>query len=77
MPIIPFLIKLIQMAPEAIAFANRLLDIASKMRGVVEQHELDQWMNDLEKTIDELEKSKTPETRRAVARNLVGIIRRL
>jgi hypothetical protein len=41
------------------------------------EQKFEAWLNEIEDTIDKLEKAKTPEEKRSAARDIVGIIRKL
>jgi hypothetical protein len=69
--------KIISTAPDVFSLVNRLLDLASTIKKEIGQEQLNKWMEETEKTIDQLKKSETPEQKRAVAANLVNLIRRL
>ena len=55
----------------------KLMGICESFVAWAKENKLNQWLDDLERTIDDLEKADSPEKKRAAARGLVGIIRQL
>lgn len=60
-----------------IKFASQLMTLFDKAGTVIKEKKLEAWVTDMQSTIDTLEKAETPEQKRAVARNIVDLIRRL
>lgn len=53
----------------------RLLWLMERIGQWVIDRNLNSWLDQVEQTIDSLEKAQTPEEKRKVARDLVGLIR--
>lgn len=58
----------------AIKFIMKLIDIFEKIGVLVKEKKLNDWISDLEKTVDNGEKAETPAEKRAVASDLVRLI---
>lgn len=61
----------------AVQLIQQLLSLLDRLGKAAKEQNTAAFLSDLEKAVDSLEKSKTPEEKRAVARDFVGIIRRL
>ena len=53
----------------------RILLLMERVGQWIIDKKLNSWLDEVEKTIDQLEKADTPEEKRKAARNLVGIVR--
>lgn len=77
-------LALLQALPAFIQSLPYLFQLMLKLMGVIDsfvawskQNNLNAWIDDLEKTIDDLNKADTPEKKRGAARGMVDIIRKL
>ncbi len=61
--------------PALIALLSRLGLLIERLIAYTHQNNLNAWITDLEKTIDDLEKSKTAEEKLNVAKKLADLIR--
>lgn len=64
------LLALLKLIPQLIA-------LSEKIGATIKEKKLDVWLDDLHKTIDRLDQAHTPEEKRAAARDLVDLTRRL
>lgn len=71
------LLALIQALPEFLKLLNRLGDVVERFSAWAKENNLNAWIDDLEATIDQLEKAKTPDEKLDAAHSLVGAIRKL
>lgn len=60
-----------------IQFLPKLIDMLDRLGKLIKEKQLEAWVNDLQQTIEKAEKAQTPDDKRAVARDLVGLVRRL
>lgn len=74
----------LQALPAFIASLPYLFQVLLKVMNLIEkfvlwadQKGLNLWLEDLEGTIDQLDKAKTPEEKRTAAKDLASIIRKL
>lgn len=58
----------------AIKFVMKLIDIFEKIGVLVKEKQLNDWIADLEKTVDNGKNAETPAEKRAVASDLVKLI---
>jgi biopolymer transport protein ExbB/TolQ len=70
--------------PSFIAALPYIFQVLVKIMALIErfsawakEQNFEAWLNDIEDTIDRLEKAKTPTEKREAARSVVDIIRRL
>lgn len=56
---------------------NRLYDLGSKMIELKQKYDLNKWLDELEQTIDGLEKAQTPEEKLNAAKSLSRLVRNL
>ncbi len=61
--------------PALIALLSRLGLLLERFIAYTHQNNLNAWITDLEKTVDDLEKSKTAEEKLNVAKKLADLIR--
>lgn len=55
----------------------KVFDLVTRLAAWVKEAQLQEWLNDLDKTITELEKAQTQADKRNAARGLVDVISRL
>lgn len=55
----------------------KILDLVSRLVSFVQRKDFQQWISELETTINKLEKAKTVEEKTDAARSLVRVIRTL
>jgi hypothetical protein len=55
----------------------RLISICERLISWSKEKALLQWIDDLEATLDKLDKAQTPEEKRTAARGMVDLIRKL
>lgn len=71
------LAAIIQAWPETIKFINRLADAAEKIQKVIKEQNLNQFLEDLDKTIHQVENAKSLQERVDAAKALSNLVRRL
>lgn len=74
---IPGILALIQALPELFKLLNRLGDVVDRFMKWSGQNNLNGWIDNLETSIDALEKADTPQKKLDAAQQLVGSIRKL
>lgn len=67
----------IQSLPYLFQVALKVMTLLEKLIQWGEKQQLNQWLSDVEKTIDQLESAKTPQEKRAAARSISELIRKL
>lgn len=55
----------------------KVMTLVERLIAWSQQNKLNDWLNDVEKTIDQLEQAKTPEQKRSAAKGMVDLIRTL
>lgn len=68
---------LIQALPEILKLLNRLGEVVDRFMKWSDQIGLNSWIDNLEATIDKLEKADTPQKKLDAAEQLVDTIRKL
>jgi hypothetical protein len=71
------ILALIQALPELFKLLNRLGDVVERFMKWSSQNNLHGWIDQLEASIDKLEKAETPKQKLDAAESLVGAIRKL
>lgn len=59
-----------------IAIIPRLLTLAERLGTLVEQHRVEEWLDELESSIASLESARTVEDKRNAARSIARVIAR-
>lgn len=71
------ILALIQALPQFLTLMNRLADAVLRVTNWAQTNDLNKWITELEASVDQLEKSKTPAEKLSAAQALVGSIRKL
>ncbi len=71
------IVALITALPELFKLLNRLGDVVDRFMKWSQQNNLNGWINDLEASIDQLEKADTVEKKLEAAKSLADAIRKL
>lgn len=74
---IPGIFALIQALPELFKLLNRLGLVVARLMEAAERQGINRWIDNLEASIDQLEKAKTPNEKLDAAQSLVDSIRKL
>lgn len=69
------LIAFLQALPYLIQLLVQFMGLVARIASWAQTNSLHKWMENLEDTIDQLEKAKTPDEKRDVARKLSDIIK--
>lgn len=69
------IIAILEALPALLQAVPRIANLMERFLKFVDQHDLNQWMDEVEKGINQLEKAQTPDEKLAAAHILIGAIR--
>lgn len=58
----------------AIKFIMKLIDVFQDIAKLVKEKQLDSWIQDLQKTVEDGKRAETPEQKQQVAKDMVRLI---
>lgn len=77
MTLLDSLSAIIRAWPETVKFLNRLGDAADQIQKIIKEQNLNQFLEDLDKTILQVENAKSLQERVDAAKALSNLVRRL
>lgn len=71
------MVAILESLPALMQAIPRVLSLIERYLAFVNQHDLNQWLDEIEGGVNQLEKAQTPDEKLAAAHTLIGAIRHI